>query len=703
MADLNEREFQEVDFSEDSIAKRSLKFVINTWKVNKGMLIKLFVAAFLIGLYISQLMVQNILVVAGRQNSIYWDPFSAVYYYFTTLAFPLGLIITVIICICVISYWVVRKKGYVYDPTRGVKVAASGEGGTAHFMTEEEENVTFHRSKDITKFKHLIMGYDEKGYLVAKNDDVSFTSPNAVYIGEPGSGKSTAIIYPNIQQCIRLGDSFIATDSKGDIYRQTAYIVEKMGYTIKVVNFKSDEMKNSNGVEFMKTIHSEQEAETLTTIIMDNAGGGEKEKKDFWYKCEYNLLNGLILYVKFNNKGRDRNLIAVFDILINKGIDGIDLMAQQAQPSDPYYAPLRIFTQSEGKVKESAFGGLCTRLSKFSTEVVRNILSSDEIDFRLPLSQKCAYYVIIPDVVNPMAFISCMFFTTLFNELINESDRRYGGKPPVHVRFFLDEFRATGNIPNFSGILSVARSRKLFVSFILQDIPQLDQMYTEEDRQIILNNCATKVLLKSSNHDTLKYFSDLSGEQTIVSEGRGYSENKLDPFKLHSDESITRKLEKRALMTPSDLQMLDKNKMFVMIDGKAIILTKFMYWTHPFYKVMQAHPMEPSEYIPDWRKRLIASGHDIKNAFEDEENQDDYDDDEIDDQNEDQEEQDHQQDRGTADSRQGTRQQSSSQQTTFTGGPGERKQTFQQQQKKQQKKERQNEQKEKLSNLFSKY
>lgn len=626
MEQYNESDLQDYNFSQESLLKKAIRFLTKTWIVNKKRIIILIAVALAISIYLSQLINQNFRTLVGVQNYIYWDPISALFFFFSSpLSIFLGLVFFLAIFMGVVCYWVVRQKGYVYDPRIGVKVAATGEGGNAHFMTEEEENAYFHRAKDIMKTKQLVMGIDDAGYCVAKNDDVPGTTPNMVAVGAAGSGKTTSIIFPFIQQCVRLGDSFITTDSKGDVYKETAYIARKMGYEVRVINLKPDEMKNSNGVDFFKTIHNETQAMTLASIIMDNSDGDEPEKKDFWYKCEYNLLLGLILYVKCMYPQRDRNLVSVFDILVKEGIAGIDNKTKEAEPNQPYYAPLRIFTMSAPTVKESAFGGLNTRLSKINPPVVRKILSNDELDFRAPMSRKCAYYFIIPDIVNSMKFLSCMLFTTLFNELTDEYDRRFNntGRKPIHVRFILDEFKGTGAIPNFGRILSVTRSRKLHVYYILQDLSQLTQLYGEEQAKEILTNTSTKVLLTAGDPSTQEYFSSLTGERTIVSESKRFAEAKLDPLKIHPEVQVSQTLQSRALMTPSDIQTIlsdiNTDKMLAVVDNHTIILNKYRYWNHPFYQIMKEHNEEATSYIPEWRRRLLEKGEDVYSYFEEQE------------------------------------------------------------------------------------
>jgi traG-related protein len=63
---------------------------------------------------------------------------------------------------------------------------------------------------------------------------------HCLMIGASGVGKTAAFLYPNIEYACAAGMSFVCTDSKGDVYRNTATIAEKYyGYSCSVIDLRN--------------------------------------------------------------------------------------------------------------------------------------------------------------------------------------------------------------------------------------------------------------------------------------------------------------------------------------------------------------------------------------------------------------------------------------------------------------------------------
>lgn len=561
-----------------------------------------------------------------------------------------GLFLVEVVAWFVISMLIVQLRGvydkpYKYDDRRGVLVVdnqdgrlgegTNGIGGNAKFMSEEDEEKQFIRSKTLDDFALPILGIDDTGHFCAKNPKTPYTNGNASIVGCPGSGKSACYVLPAIYQSIRGGQSFVVTDSKGSIYRESAYFAEKAGFTTKVLNFKPEEMFASDGVNFMKAIHSSMDASSMTTIIMKNTNDGKKE--DYWFDAESNLLLALISYVAFDDsiKPEERTLAKVYNLLIENTPDQLADIFATLKPRHPAYASGMTFVNTPPNPRQSTHSGLAIRLNLLSQPVVQDFLSHDEVDFRKPMTDPCAYYVIISDTNDTAKFLACLFFSMMFSELYNEADDRYHGQPPMSVNFILDEFKATGSIRNFGNILSTSRSRKINVSFILQDIQQLETMYPDEWHTLI-NDCTLSIYIKSREMETLQYFSKMYGYQTILDRGKRYEENARTLIKTHQNYNMSESFKKRELLTTDDLtNVVTNDELVINLEGKhTIILHKFNYWTHPFYKILvdEAHDgarpkfLSAKEHVPQWRQDYKAE-HGVDPYLEDQQNtpEDDYD------------------------------------------------------------------------------
>lgn len=80
-----------------------------------------------------------------------------------------------------------------------------------------------------------------------------------------------------------------------------------------------------------------------------------------------------------------------------------------------------------------------------------------------------------------------------------------GNRLPVPVRFILDDFAANTVIPDFDKIISVIRSREIYVSIIIQSLTQLYSMYESSRAQTIINNCDHLLYLGGQDVETARY------------------------------------------------------------------------------------------------------------------------------------------------------------------------------------------------------
>ena len=108
--------------------------------------------------------------------------------------------------------------------------AKNGTHGTADWMTDKEAE--------------KVLGLNnEPGILLGKKNGKpvvlpfkSYFNKNILVLGSPGSMKSIAFILLNILQLCLYGKSMIISDSKGDLYKRTAHLLNKKGYKVRVFN-----------------------------------------------------------------------------------------------------------------------------------------------------------------------------------------------------------------------------------------------------------------------------------------------------------------------------------------------------------------------------------------------------------------------------------------------------------------------------------
>lgn len=120
----------------------------------------------------------------------------------------------------------------------------------------------------------------------------------------------------------------------------------------------------------------------------------------------------------------------------------------------------------------------------------------------------------------------------MLTQLIRHLERRpekhsaegYNTKP---ILILLDEFPALGKMDIIPNALATLRSKKVTFCPIIQSIAQLDCVYGENVRKIIMDNCQYKVMLNITEPDSQEYFSRLIGTRPAL---RGSASQSFNPY-----------------------------------------------------------------------------------------------------------------------------------------------------------------------------
>lgn len=264
-----------------------------------------------------------------------------------------------------------------------------GTHGTADWMTNKEAE--------------KVLGLNnEPGILLGKKSGKSVVLPfksyfnkNILIIGSPGSMKSIAFILLNILQLCKYGKSMIISDSKGDLYKRTAHLLNEKGYTVRVFNLCN--MAHSDRWNPLAEIENIDDAQNTADIIISNTQKHNKNSDDFWPRAEENLLKAFILY--FKEKMIETNTLTdIYLKIAGKDISDIDDMFKSLPQNSVARMSYNIFSQGSDTIKSSVLTGLGTRLQAFQNTLVQQITSDTDIDLELPAKQKCAYFIITSDM-----------------------------------------------------------------------------------------------------------------------------------------------------------------------------------------------------------------------------------------------------------------------------------------------------------------
>lgn len=278
------------------------------------------------------------------------------------------------------------------------------------------------------------------------------------------------------------------------------------------------------------------------------------------------------------------NISDIYDSLLHNDLDKWEANFKYVPLSHPAASAWAVFKGMGERVQPNIVGGLNTRLQLFMTYKVRRVISNDDIRLANLGAEKTALFLIISDDNASMQLLSSLLLSFLFKDL-KEAFDAVGGEGRIPVNVVADELANTGVWPNFEKTIATARSRKIAVSLILQSLPQLTQLYGEENAETIIGCCNTMLVLGCNDKYTAEYISDKSGIVTIraksVSDTRASSAGNRGVMQGYS---LSEGDGKRNLVNPDEVQHLDKEQILIMTNGQNMLEAKrFGFIHHPLF------------------------------------------------------------------------------------------------------------------------
>ena len=536
-----------------------------------------------------------------------------------TLFSPSGRALILLLIFIPLGVWGLLKirgwehAGMTHDEKRNFWFSDKDTYGTAELMDDYRMRQCFNcvPEKKCWEAEGDIIGI--KDGLVLSRPANSRHNKHMAVIGASGSMKSRAIVRNKIIGAKRRGESMIVTDPKGELFRDTAIWLRKSGYIVRALNLVS--LDKSSGWNFMADALSHcppgeeiEIVDQMAHVIIQNTGGtaAGHSKDDFWDKGERGLLKAIMLYQYYIWKEGTGALSFswAYKFLLDNDVEEMKTAFNALGTRNPMNAAtsaFNIFLKAGEKICPNIHFGLLSRLDLFRNEQIQRITSKDEIDLELPARKKCAYFVITPDQHSTYDFLACLFFTLLFIRLIKYADTKTAtGKCDIPVNLILDEFPNIGEIPDFPKKIATVRSRDVNICILFQSIPDLTERYPSPSHWRILNNCDYIIFLGGGDPNTAEYFSERSGEATIMVNTTGESHNKLDPlhFTLDMHESVG--AGRRLVLTLNEIQTMAKDnpymELIVMRDQPILQCEKFDYTRDPESKQWEVFAM--TDYDP---------------------------------------------------------------------------------------------------------
>ena len=451
---------------------------------------------------------------------------------------------------------------------------------------EEHGSAKWGSAKKINKIYASSQMIDDK--IFTQNVRISYDSRKhrrnllSLVVGGSGAGKTRFYAKPNLLQA---NTSFVVLDPKGELTRDTANILEELGYEIRVLDLiNMDRSYCYNPFAYLKTDNDVQKL--VTNLFKATTPKGSQSQDPFWDTAASMLLLSLIFYLRYEAPEDEQNFPMVMEMLrageVHEDDDyyqsPLDILFFKLERRNPNHIAVKYYKDyhsGSAKTLKSIQITLAARLEKFNLEAVAKLTATDELDFTSLGERKVALFAIIPDNDTSFNFLIIMLYTQLFQQLFWLADTVYQGSLPVHVHLLMDEFANVSLPDDFDKILSVMRSREVSVSIILQNMAQLKALF-EKQWESIAGNCDEFLYLGGNEKSTHQYVSELLGKSTIETNTYGKSTGHSGNYSTNYQNTG------RELMTPDEVRMLDNNLAILFIRGeRPIIDRKYDITKHP--------------------------------------------------------------------------------------------------------------------------
>ncbi len=359
-----------------------------------------------------------------------------------------------------------------------------------------------------------------KDCLINNNTRVTGLNNNDLIIGPSGAGKTRGYVKPNIMQC---NESMIIADTKGNLISEVAPVLKNSGYKIIHMNFK--DLSQSYGYNPLDYIrydsesgkYSEQDIMLISEVLAPNI----QSKDPFWDLAAKMYLTGIIAYVLECLPEEEHTLEFVVNLLAefaNGNFRKLLCELESINPESFAVKQFKLFKQNNHseKTEASIIAVLSEKLNGLSlSSAIKMYTSKDKINFKDLGREKTALFLTISDTDRSMDRMVSLLYTQAIHELCAYADLyNKDNRLPVPVRLLLDDFATNAYIPNFENIISVIRSREIYVSIILQSISQLTALYGDSKAKTIINNCDNLLYLGGQDLETVNYISKRANKTT---------------------------------------------------------------------------------------------------------------------------------------------------------------------------------------------
>lgn len=167
--------------------------------------------------------------------------------------------------------------------------------------------------------------------------------------------------------------------------------------------------------------------------------------------------------------------------------------------------------------------------------------------------------------------ILSLFINSLANEILSLRDN-----PERRIFLIVDEFGTLHTMDSIKDLLALGRSKGCSFWIGIQEKSQLDEIYSRNIANTIINQCNNYIIFRMNDSDSAEYFSKLFGEKEIEMMESTYSSG---VEKYRDGESYRNITRKERLILPSEIQAIPDLSFFLKIHDMPITKSSIAFKT----------------------------------------------------------------------------------------------------------------------------
>ena len=202
--------------------------------------------------------------------------------------------------------------------------------------------------------------------------------------------------------------------------------------------------------------------------------------------------------------------------------------------------------------------------------------------------------------------ILSLFINSFANEILSLRDN-----PERRIFLIVDEFGTLHSMDSIKDLLALGRSKGCSFWIGIQEKSQLDEIYSRNIANTIINQCNNYVIFRMNDADSAEYFSKLFGEKEIEMMESTYSSG---VEKYRDGEAYRNITRKERLILPSEIQAVPDLSFYLKVHDMPITKSSITYKTFPdvapsfvnndFFLADQGRTKESGASVSDGSKKV---------------------------------------------------------------------------------------------------